>query len=154
MDIIKLELKSKMIEVIINGKNLAKYVDEDVKKKDSGSKGEGCGPLPYEWFCKESQEFLIHPKIKDSLWEGKTLILGCASCGEPGCDPLTMDIEIFPDEIIWSNFGRDSSNRTYDIKFEFDKIQYREEFHRLYRSLRKHVFFKEWARGRLSFFKE
>ncbi len=73
-------------------------------------------------------------------YDDKVEILVCASCGEPGCWPMLVRIDVREDEVVWSDFEqphRSERNEStivwiHDLgPFTFDRRQYEREVAKL-----------------------
>jgi hypothetical protein len=77
-----------------------------------------------------------------AVWfeDGDTVLLGCG-CGEWGCWPLTADIEISEEQVVWRNFRnghRDSWDHSTLGPFTFGRSQYQSALLDLNDALRRH----------------
>lgn len=92
---------------LIDGRLLSELVDDYEAAKGLPDTGEHGGIVP-AWFRYGPLDayFLGAP---DDDWDelGGRYLLGCAGCGEVGCNPFVGRIEAGPAEVVWSAFGRD-----------------------------------------------
>jgi hypothetical protein len=66
--------------------------------------------------------------------DDRAALLGCASCGEPGCWPLRARVKASGDSVIWSDFQqphRPEWSYASFGPFVFNRAQYDEEVARL-----------------------
>jgi len=95
---------------IINGRLLCELVADYEVRRGLHSTGELGGIVP-AWFNYGPLDayFLDAP---GGYWDvlGGRYLLGCAGCGEVGCNPIVGKIDAGPAEVVWSAFGREASN--------------------------------------------
>lgn len=92
---------------LINGRPLSALVADYEAAKGLPDTGEHGGIVPTSFkYGPLDTYFLGAP---DDYWEelGGRYLLGCAGCGEVGCNPFVGRIEAGPAEVVWSGFGRD-----------------------------------------------
>lgn len=92
---------------LINGRPLSELIYEYEAAKGLPDTGEHGGIVP-AWF-KYGPLYSYFLGAPDDYWEemGGRYLLGCAGCGEVGCNPFVGRIEVGPAEVVWSGFGRD-----------------------------------------------
>lgn len=86
------------------------------------------------------KEFL---KVEPAELEtGRTIIYGCAECGDISCGAITAEILDLGDKIVWRNFGYENNYSGFDLEkykhlgqFEFDKAEYETEFDKIAKEL-------------------
>ncbi len=84
------------------------------------------GPLDRYFLGKPATEYFVNRP-------GRIFVLGCR-CGEVGCWPLTCDVGVRKDEIVWSDFEQPHRpRRDYSGfgPFVFGRSQYGEALKRL-----------------------
>lgn len=122
--------------IIINGRDLIEMIHEielpfAEREGNPSIAGGYSGLLPRTVFLP-SRHFLGEPKPYYSDGEGRTYVLECR-CGEPGCWPLSVRIEVRDREVVWSDFrqrhrGPDAraGEWRYDAlpSFTFDRASY------------------------------
>jgi hypothetical protein len=82
------------------------------------------GLLPRDWLGVPEQD----------AGDGRAALLACAGCGEPGCWPLRVRIEVMPERVTWNDFQQphrpEWSYATFG-PFVFDRVQYDAEVARV-----------------------
>ncbi len=118
------------VNVLVNGRNLVDILREVESpfatregKPDLAGSYVGLPPedifLPSRRLLGDSATYYDSPG-------GKVAVLGCV-CGEPGCWPLRVKIEVRDDVVIWSDFEQPHrrSWRYDDLQpFVFDRARY------------------------------
>ena len=78
--------------------------------------------------------FLGEP-VETWFGDGDTVLLGCV-CGDPGCWPLTAQVEISESTVTWSGFR--TGHRDWDLSavgpFTFDRRAYETSLTKAYRA--------------------
>ena len=95
------------VHVIINGRDLIEIL-RDIELPFATREGHpriagAYSGLPAHRVFFPSRHFLGEPEPIYSDSEGRTFVLEC-ECGEPGCWPLAVRIELREREVIWSDF--------------------------------------------------
>ncbi len=81
-------------------------------------------PLAPADFCSDPAHFLGRPRAS---WfeDGDTVLLGCP-CGDWGCWPLTVRVDVTPETVRWHDFR--TGHRDWDLSglgpFVFDRREY------------------------------
>ena len=131
-----------VIRYIINGKDfieLVKKVELPFAKAEKhliiagGYEG-----LRMEEVIYPSEHLLGYPDPSYE-YEGKTQLLTCKGCREPGCWPLFAKIKVTKDKVIWSDFEQPHRGHTSHNEWKYDKLgpitfnrrEYEEELHRV-----------------------
>jgi hypothetical protein len=98
------------------------------------------GPGEYTWLppaiaLLPSQHLLGHPDPRSGMWGedwaewgfgNQTVAIGGCICGDVGCNPLLVTIELNRDAVVWRDFfSRQCDN--YHLGFTFLRKQYESE---------------------------
>jgi len=148
MDTIRLEIgRAKdeprtAVDISINGRNLLDIVREvelPFRRTEGGGRelAADYDGLPPEYVFLPSRHLLDRPSgILQSQSPGRVVIY-IHTCGEPGCWPLEVQIELHEDEVVWKNFVQphrsrpDAQVEVWDYgalgPFVFDRRQYEAE---------------------------
>ena len=120
------------VDIFINGRNfvgILREVELPFAARDSQPDLAGSyAGLPPEDIFLPSLRLLGEPTTyydRDSS-EGKIAVLGC-ECGDPGCWPLRVKIDLRDDAVIWDGFEQPhrSAWRSDALRsFVFDRAQY------------------------------
>jgi hypothetical protein len=124
------------VQIIINGRNFIEIL-HDIELPSATREGHdhiagAYSGLPAHRVFFPSRHFLGEPEPIYSDGEGRTFVLEC-ECGEPGCWPLAVRIEVREREVVWSDFQqphRSSHSKAgewrYDAipSFTFDRQLY------------------------------
>ncbi len=99
--------KDARVHIIINGRDLLEIL-RDIELPFATLEGHphiagAYSGLPAQRVFLPSRHFLGEPEPLYSDGEGRTHVLEC-ECGEPGCWPLAVRIEVRDREIVWSDF--------------------------------------------------
>jgi hypothetical protein len=101
--------------------------------------GDYIGLSPREIFLPSKH--LLGQPLEELVNRGKTTLLICGGCGEPGCWPMVAKISFDDNKVIWSDFAQihrlpNSPSVQYDpkykpwnyqgLKFTFGRTQYEE----------------------------
>jgi hypothetical protein len=85
--------------------------------------------------CWPSRHFLGEPYLSETD-EGDTVLMGCI-CGDPGCWPLSTDVEVGEETVTWSRF-RNVHRPNWDLTrlgpFVFERSQYEAALRRTQRN--------------------
>ena len=155
MDTLRFELAGlpagdRSVRYLVNGRDLLASVRE-VERPYAESEGHpklagDYAPLPLYWI-HDSPEYFLGNDVAPTRWPGSpwTVLYACASCGEVGCWPLLVTIEVADRLVRWSGFRQqyrapagDASKPTATVweynalgPFEFDRSSYEAEVRRL-----------------------
>jgi hypothetical protein len=124
------------VRIIINGRDFIETL-RDIEMPFATREGHpriagAYSGLPAHRVFSPSRHFLGEPEPIYSDDEGRTFVLEC-ECGEPGCWPLAVRIEMREREVVWSDFQqphRHSESKAgewrYDAlpSFTFDRQLY------------------------------
>ena len=99
--------KATGVQIIINGRDLIEIV-RDIELPFATREGSpqiagAYSGLPSHRVFSPSRHFLGEPDPIYADGEGRTCVLEC-ECGEPGCWPLAVRIELREREVVWSDF--------------------------------------------------
>lgn len=117
------------VGVLVNGRplqHLAGEVERPFAEAEQapGIAG-GYGGLPHELIQACPMHFLGDPVLS---WfdDGDTVLLGCSGCGEWGCWPLTAQVDVSEEMIVWHGFR--TGFREWDLNalgpFRFARARY------------------------------
>jgi len=133
------EGKDAGVHIIINGRDLIEVIrgiELPFATREGHPRIAGAySGLPAHRVFLPSRHFLGEPEPIYSDGEGRTYVLEC-ECGEPGCWPLAVRIQVGEREIVWHDFhqphrGPDSKAGAwrYDAlrSFTFDRQLYEQE---------------------------
>lgn len=128
------------ITPLINGRPLPELVNDYEATKGLPDTGEHGGIVP-AWFMYGPLDAYFLGAL-DDYWEemGGRYLLGCAGCGEVGCNPFVGRIEAGPEEVVWSDFGRDNGSEPEYAEFGpfvFNRLAYEASLRDLVSRLRE-----------------
>lgn len=63
--------------------------------------------------------------------DNAALLLVCYACGAWGCWDVFCNIQVLEDRVVWSDFKHSHRDWKYDLRFEFEKKQYMDEFSKI-----------------------
>lgn len=119
---------NKALGILINGErleDLARVVEMPHAVAESTPKLAGdYAPLALSDINSDRNHFLGHPVV---TWfeDGDTVLLGCP-CGEWGCWPLTVRVDVNESSVRWHTFR--NGHREWDLSalgpFVFDRLEY------------------------------
>jgi hypothetical protein len=134
--------KANGVRVLINGRDLSDIVREIelpfALKEDSAEIAGAYSGLPPEIAFLPSRHFFGEADALHGDDEGQTFALVC-DCGEPGCWPLSLRVDIGERKVIWSDFRQPHRGPTskaghwrYDAlpRFTFERKAYEDALHR------------------------
>ncbi|SDU68804.1 hypothetical protein [Jiangella alkaliphila] len=114
--------------ILINGErieDLARVVEKPHAVAENNPKLAGdYAPLALSDIDSDRNHFLGHP-VATWFEDGDTVLMGCP-CGEWGCWPLTVRVEVNSSTVRWHGFR--NGHREWDLSalgpFEFDRPEY------------------------------
>jgi hypothetical protein len=102
-----IETKDAGAQILINGRDLreiVRAVELPFAAREGSPQIAGAySGLPAEIVFLPSRHMLGEPQPLYSDGSGRTQVLEC-ECGEPGCWPLTVRIDIHAQEVVWRDF--------------------------------------------------
>jgi hypothetical protein len=124
------------VDIIINGREFIEIL-RDIELSFATREGHpriagAYSSLPAHRVFFPSRHFLGEPEPSYSDGAGRTYVLEC-ECGEPGCWPLAVRIEVREREVVWSDFQQPhrgpqskAGEWRYDalLSFTFDRQLY------------------------------
>jgi hypothetical protein len=123
------EFNSETVRVFIDGTDLVDLV-RPVELPFATAEGHAeiagryDGLLPHDWLELPEQDH----------GDERAALLGCAGCGEPGCWPLRVRIDVSPRTVTWSDFQqphRPEWSYASFGPFAFERAQYHAEVARV-----------------------
>lgn len=123
-------------DICINGVDLISLLKEHelpfaIEEGHPDLAGQYAGLFPT---VAEDQGYFLGKPTEGDDWDGKTQLYVCAGCGDSGCWPMLVRIEVRDDSIRWSDFEqphrRDSWSYASFGPFVFDRAQYEEALKR------------------------
>lgn len=126
MDEIRFEVNGGEVDIVVNGRKLSQLAGE-VELPFARAEGNPSLAGSYASLAVAlvgGDHFRGEPSL---TWfeDGDTVLLGC-HCGEWGCWPLTAEVTVTEDRVVWSHFRQ--GHREWDLaalgQFEFDRAQY------------------------------
>jgi hypothetical protein len=126
---------AKTFLIIVNGErleSLARVVEMPFAEADGHPNLAGdYAPLTLFDIRSDVNHFLTKP-VATWFEDGDAVLMGCP-CGEWGCWPLTVKIEVNEATIVWSEFR--NGHRDWDLSglgpFTFDRVDYEVALHAL-----------------------
>ncbi len=131
VDTFRLSPRATSCRIWVNDKSVHRWLRPTEQRADAALPGD------YEWLPPElallpSRHLLGEPLIGRSQWgedwtrqgwgKRKVAIGGCL-CGNVGCGPLLVTIEVHREVVVWHGFVSRTS-RSYGLGFTFDRRQY------------------------------
>lgn len=119
---------TKQLIVLINGRPLVELV-RPIELPHAAAEGNpqlagDYSPLVLWDIDRDGKHFLGQP-VATWFEDGDTVLMGCP-CGEWGCWPLTVQIEVNAQTVRWAGFR--NGHRDWDLSdlgpFEFDRVDY------------------------------
>jgi hypothetical protein len=119
---------NKALGILINGErlqDLARVVEMPHAAAENNPKLAGdYVPLALSDIDSDRNHFLGHP-VATWFEDGDTVLMGCA-CGDWGCWPLTVRVDVNESTVRWHDFR--NGHREWDLSalgpFVFDRLEY------------------------------
>ena len=130
------------VHIIINGRDLIKII-RNIELPFATREGSPQIAGAYSYLAAQrvffpSRHFLGEPEPIYADCEGRTYVMEC-ECGEPGCWPLAVRIELRDQKVVWSDFRQEhrgpnskAGEWRYDAlpSFTFDRVSYEQALSR------------------------